>query len=85
MAARFLTSLGEMLKRHGIELRISAEENRIGGDETCTSGGVGCGGDVEFEALLQDCADLTGERDVSGWEDLFASFSSYPAMVDFAF
>ncbi|KAL1614484.1 hypothetical protein SLS54_009742 [Diplodia seriata] len=85
MAARFLKSLGEMLKRHGVDLRVVAEEDR-GDVVEVQNVDVGAGGgDAEFEALLQNCANMSGDADFSGWEDVFASFDSYPAMVDLAF
>ncbi|KAL1634664.1 hypothetical protein SLS58_010563 [Diplodia intermedia] len=85
MAARFLKSLGEMLRRHGVELRVVAEEDR-GDVVEVQNVDVGAGGgDAEFEALLQNCANTGGDVDFSGWEDVFASFDSYPAMIDLAF
>lgn len=83
MAARFLTSLGEMLKRHGVDLRITAEEQADLLEVQSPDITVG-GNDDDFEALLQSCADMGGTMDILGWEDLFASFSSFPQFIDLA-
>lgn len=83
MAARFLKSLGEMLKRHGVDLRIMAEEQADALEVQSPDVSVG-GDDDDFEALLQSCADMGGAMDISGWEDLFASFNSFPQFIDLA-
>ncbi|OJD30012.1 uncharacterized protein BKCO1_6800030 [Diplodia corticola] len=84
MAARFLKSLGEMLTRHGMDLRLSADDRSVEASEAQEADAASGGGDVEFEALLQSCANVSGELDMSGWEDLFTSFNSYPQFIDLA-
>ncbi|KAK0622210.1 putative transcription factor lepB [Lasiodiplodia hormozganensis] len=83
MAARFLKSLGEMLKRHEVDLRITSEGQADLLEVRSPDITVG-GNDDDFEALLQSCADMGGAMDISGWEDLFASFSSFPQFIDLA-